>query len=248
MLVCGVCWVSKVLSAFADFVKCRHQLLSSVGKENWNCSLHWIGEKKIHIIYVWLASSTKLYFVSCCCKSIYLSTTAIFRYTHIAMTLMMMTLMMLLLLMMMIINFSRNVSSHTICTTISLAITAHEFSFSLSSLSTHYILINGIDIYYIQRRIFFSYLFICGRERERKDMRIMRWSLNFTTSLCEDVHSHTHSPVPCAFPPPAPPPVFKDDGTLSKRGRAISTSLEKCFKHVNAVFLSASHSIVCCFD
>lgn len=35
-------------------------------------------------------------------------------------------------------------------------------------------------------------------------------------------------------------------GALSNRGRAISTSLEKCFKHVNAVARSESHSIVCC--
>lgn len=131
-------------------------------------ALNGEGEEIFHIIC--LASS--IYDEAFFYKSIYLSTTAIFRYTHIALTLMMMTLMMwCLLLMMMIIGFSRKLSSHTICTTISLAITAHEFAFSLSPLCTYYILISGIDIYYIQRR--FLYLFVEEKERE-KGMRIMR--------------------------------------------------------------------------
>lgn len=55
----------------------------------------------------------------------------------------------------MIIEFSRKLSSHAICTSVSLAITAHELSLSLSSsLNTYYILINGgIDIYYIHRML-----------------------------------------------------------------------------------------------
>lgn len=76
----------------------------------------------------------------------------------------------------------------------------------------------------------------------------------------QHMEKNAHLPVVCAatpllFPPPPAPDEFASEletlnaegGTRSKRGRAISTSLEKCFKHVNAVILSASHSIVCCF-
>lgn len=49
-------------------------------------------------------------------------------------------------------------------------------------------------------------------------------------------------PLPCVVgaADEAAPAVVR-----SKRGRAISTSLKKCFKHVNAVARSESHSIVC---
>lgn len=71
---------------------------------------------------------------------IYLSTTTILRQTHI-------TLVIWLL--------SWQLSGMTVCASISLAVTAHELSFSLtfSSLNTCVLInIGGIDIYYLKQR------------------------------------------------------------------------------------------------
>jgi hypothetical protein len=177
----------------------------------------------------------------------YLSSTTVFSQTHISLL-----LLLLLLLLMMIINLSSQFSRMTVCTSVSLAITAHELSlsFSISSLDT-YILINvgGIDIYYTYKKIFF---FSKKRKEKHGNNEVKS---QFPTSLYEETpidmfntdqcSIQIHLPVPCTDALEA----IEEDiwcGTLSKRGRAISTSLEKCFKHVNAVFRSASHSIVCC--
>lgn len=114
--------------------------------------------------------------------------------------------------------------------TISLAVTAHElsFTFTLSSLHHAHVLINigGIDIYCLRMENVYNVsrsLVFPFAPREQSDYLPVPWVVD--ADGCEDA-------AWC--------------GALSNRGRAISTSLEKCFKHVKAVALSESHSIVCC--
>jgi hypothetical protein len=53
---------------------------------------------------------------------------------------------------MLVVEFSWQLSGMTVCTTISLAITAHELSLVVSSLATHILIdVDGIDIYYLSQ-------------------------------------------------------------------------------------------------
>lgn len=82
---------------------------------------------------------------------IYLSTTTIFRHRHITLVV--------------VVFSSSELSGMTVCTTISLTITAHElsFTFTLSPLHAHILInIGGIDIY-------------CLRKEEKKDFEYIMY-------------------------------------------------------------------------